>query len=94
LNHFNYPKLYNSEYKIKQRDGLTHPEYIREFSNIIRKQFKDYEGAWYINNKLTELKQLRTDSDYHEIEILIDKVEAAFKITSEFHRIVKKNMSI
>jgi len=88
------PKIFMGAYNVKGKTGNTHGYYIREFSNIIRKTFKDREGAKIINEDLFKLKQFREESDYGNIEVIERKVEEVERMMNNFHRIVKKHMSL
>ena len=86
--------IYMGAHRVEGKRGNTHGYYIREFSNVVRRTFRDREGAKIISEDLFKLKQFREDSDYGNIEIIESKVEEVERMMNNFHRIVKRHMKL
>lgn len=89
-----YENIYESSKNLKGGKGNTHNYYIRQFCNILKDTFKDYEAARIWRSKLLQLKTFRLNSDYHDIEITEDNIILVESYVNDFHRLIKKHIKI
>jgi uncharacterized protein (UPF0332 family) len=76
--------------QIRLSEQNTHKFVINEIGKIIkRKNAYDFR---YFNNNIRELKALREEADYENVEILIDKSEKALKKAKELRLSLLKEL--
>ena len=78
--------------KVKGGKGGTHDYYIKEIGGLILKYNK--ADAFVIRTHLTNLRALRIEADYVDVEITEDNAEKAYMLTEEVHKLLKKHFKL
>lgn len=77
---------------LNYRAGGTHGYMIDNILSILRPTFEDMRDYVYIKRIIKDLKKFRTDSDYFNIEILLDDAEKSLKFSEEIISSIKTNI--